>query len=112
MRVGFALAMILAALSVTAPGDDIDPLVRSVLTRTWRFSADDLADLQRGRIVKHSVDASASGEIAVVGAVRVNGSKQTFIDLVRDITTFKRGPDVLAIGRFSNPPTLQDLASL
>jgi hypothetical protein len=31
---------------------------------------------------------------------------------VRDIANFKRGPDVLAIGRFSNPPTLQDLASL
>jgi hypothetical protein len=112
MRVGFALATILTALVVAAPGDDIDPLVRSVLTRSWRFSNEDLADLQRGRIVKRSVDAVASGEIAVVGAVRVNGSKQTFIDLVRDITKFKRGPDVMAIGRFSNPPMLQDLASL
>ena len=100
------------ATFLAAPGDDVDPVVRSVLARYWRFSADDLAELQRGKIVKHSVDASAAGEMAVVGAVRVNGSKQTFVDLVRDITTFKHGPDVLAIGRFGNPPTLQDMAGL
>jgi len=109
MRLAFALALAAAAL---AAGDDIDPTVRSVLTRDWRFGADDLAELQRGRIVRHSLDATAPGEMAVVGGVRVSGSKQTFIDLVRDIANFKRGPDVLAIGRFSNPPTLQDLASL
>ncbi len=112
MRLAFALAMAVAAGFAAGPGDDLDPLVRSVLTTYWRFSSDDLAELQRGKIVKHSVDASAAGEMAVVGAVRVNGSKQTFVDLVRDIAEFKRGPDILAIGRFSNPPTLQDLAAL
>src|SRR5579871_1846058 len=112
MRVAFALALSVAVLAGAAPADDIDPVVLGVMTKDWRFSASDLVDLARGATVKHSFESSAPGEIAVVGAVRVSGSKQTFVDLVRDIIRFKRGPEVLAIGRFSNPPTLQDLASL
>jgi hypothetical protein len=111
MRVALAFA-IAFALGAAAPGDDIDPAVRRVLAAQWRFSADDLVDLQRGKVVKHSIDASPAGEMAVVGGVRVDASKQAFVDFVRDITNFKRGPDVLAIGRFSSPPTLHDLAAL
>ncbi len=109
---GVVVVALAWAVLVGAAADDIDPAVRGVMTRYWHFSDADLQELQRGKLVKHSVDASAAGEMAVVGAIRVNGSKQTFVDLVRDIATFKRGPDVLAIGRFSNPPTAHDLASL
>ena len=114
MRVALALALSLAVIRAAPPraADDMDPAVRSVLTTYWHFTDNDLADLQRGKVVKRSVDASAAGEMAVVGAVRVHTPKQTFVDLVHDITTFKRGPDILAIGRFSNPPVALDLASL
>jgi hypothetical protein len=113
MRVVGALALALLVVAAPPlPPDDIDPLVLTVLTKSLRYTADELADLQRGKVVKHSVDTSAAGEMAVTGGVRVNGSKQTFLALVRDIATFKRGPDVLAIGRFSSPPTTDDLASL
>src|SRR5581483_6161807 len=106
---------IVAALALTVlapPPNDIDPAVREVMLRSLRFSASELSDLQSGKLVRHSNDTNASGELAVVGAVRVHASKQRFLDRVRDIVEFKRGPDVLQIGRFSNPPTLQDLAAL
>lgn len=86
--------------------------VREVLTRQLRFSAAELADLQRGKIVKHGIETSSPGEIAVVGAVRINASKATFLDRVRDIVRFKRDPNVLQIGRFSAEPTIADLAAL
>jgi hypothetical protein len=112
MRCAIAWLTAVVLLAGAAPGDDIDPLVRNVLTTNFRFSRDELSDLARGKVIKHSVDASAAGEMAVVGGIRVNGSKQTFLDLARDIANFKRGADVLAIGRFNTPPTMQDLASL
>ncbi|HZT75703.1 MAG TPA: hypothetical protein VFA27_03535 [Vicinamibacterales bacterium] len=112
MRVGFVLALALAFVAAPPAGSDIDPLVRGVLTGEWHFSNDELADLERGKVVKHSLEAPAAGEMAVVGAIRVNAPKQRFLDLARDITRFKRSEDVVAIGRFSDPPTLQDLASL
>lgn len=108
----FALVAALLLIVSAAPRNDIDPTVRAAMTHYLRFSPAELSDLQNGRIVKHSNEASAPGELAVAGAVRVNATKDRFLDRVRDIVDFKRGPDVLEIGRFSNPPVLQDLAAL
>jgi hypothetical protein len=106
-----------AAFGVTAgqpkvATSDIAPGVRDVLMRELRFSTVELADLQRGRIVRHGVDTASAGEIAVVGAVRVNAPKAAFLDRVRDIVRFKRNPSVLQIGRFSATPSVADLAEL
>ena len=100
----FALAIGLMA--------DVEPDLRQTLTHELRFSPGDLAALDRGAIVKHGLPGMAPGEVAVVGAVLVKATKETLVDRVRDIATFKRGPDVLQIGRFSSPPMLEDLASL
>lgn len=112
MRPALVAALTIGLATSAAALGEIDPGVRAVAMRYLRFSAGDIADLQAGKIVKHSNDASAPGEIAVAGGVRVHVPKQRFLDRVRDIVGFKRTPDVLEIGRFSNPPTLQDLAGL
>ncbi|HEV3063258.1 MAG TPA: hypothetical protein VGY48_33745 [Vicinamibacterales bacterium] len=107
---------VLAALCALAPlmlaPPAIDPEVAAVLTRLLRFSAADLSDLRRGRVVKHALDATAPGEIAVVGGVRVVAPMARLVEGVRRIEDFKRGPDVLQIGRFSDPPSLHDLDAL
>jgi hypothetical protein len=101
----------LAALAQT-PASDIHPDVRTVLLRDLKFSTAELADLERGEVVKHGIDSTAPGEIAVVGAVRVKASKAAFLERVRDIARFKSGPNVLQIGRLSHPPVLDDIATL
>src|SRR5262249_18059976 len=55
---------------------------------------------------------AASGEVAVAGAVRVHARRDAFVERFRDIARFKSGPEVLQIGRFSDPPTLADLEPL
>ena len=108
-----ALALALAELTTAgAPAPDIDPDVRRVLARDLRFSTTELNDLERDKIVKHSIDSQAPGEVAVAGGVRVHASKYAFIARVRDIERFKRGPEILQIGRFSDPPVLADLDRL
>lgn len=93
-------------------GSMIAPALRAVLSADLKFTPVELAELERGRIVKHGLGASAPGEVAVAGATRVAARREAFVDRVRDIENFKRGPDVLQIGRFSDPPRLEDLAPL
>jgi hypothetical protein len=112
MRLALVTASFIALVAAPPPANDIDPAIRGVMTRYLRFTATELADMQNGKIVRHSNEASAPGELAVAGGVRVRSTKEAFLDRVRDIAEFKRGPDVLQVGRFSNPPTLQDLAPL
>ncbi len=47
-----------AALPQTA-ASDISPDIRMVLVRDLRFSTAELADLQRGKVVKHGIVTSA-----------------------------------------------------
>lgn len=94
------------------PGSDIAPHLATLLSSDLKFSADDLRDLEQGKVVRHGLAPAAPGEIAVVGAVRIRAHKGTLVNDYRDIVRFKRGPEVLQIGRFSNPPTMADLAGL
>jgi hypothetical protein len=48
----------------------------------------------------------------VAGAVRVSAAPTVFVAAVRNIVEFKRNPDVVQIGRFSDPPQLRDLDAL
>lgn len=51
-------------------------------------------------------------ELAVFGAIRVNADRDRVIAWVREIAAFKQSKYVLSIGRFSEPPRLEDLAGL
>jgi hypothetical protein len=106
----FRYGWVAIVLAAAAPG--IAPVLREVLSHDLKFTAVDLAELERGKIVKHALDRTAPGEIAVAGAVRVNATREKFLDRFRDIAQFKRGPGVLEIGRFNNPPAIDDLAAL
>jgi len=103
-------AAALAALVAFAPG--IDPAVASILSTKLKFSQGELADLRKGKVVRHSLPVDAPGEIAVVGAIRVTAPISRLMDNVARIEDFKRGPDILQIGRFSDPPVLSDLDAL
>jgi hypothetical protein len=109
-----SLAVVASVIAIAgaAPQLALAPHLRALLSRELRFSASDLSDLERGKIVKHNLDATAAGEIAAVGAVRIKARKEAFVDAYRDIVRFKRGPEVLQIGRFSDPPQMSDLDGL
>lgn len=109
--VGLVAAVIVHAV-LAAPAPGLDPEVATVLTRYLRFSPGQLADLQRGKVVRHGVAATVPGEMAVAGAVRVSAPPERLVEAVRRIAEFKRSPDVLQIGRFGDPPSLEDLDRL
>jgi hypothetical protein len=107
-RVVAALVALLAGVQTAA----LDPEIGTIFSSYWRFSAPELADLKKGRVVKRVIETPASGEIAVVGAIRVAAAPSAFVNAVRNIVEFKKNPDVLQIGRFSDPPQFEDLRDL
>jgi hypothetical protein len=94
------------------PASDLGPALDAVLARDLRFSPADVVDLERGKIVKHTLAPAAPHEVGVVGAVRVRGSRDRLVAAYRDIVTFKKSAAVLAIGRFGDPPNSSDLDGL
>ncbi|HJZ72635.1 MAG TPA: hypothetical protein VKE51_12910 [Vicinamibacterales bacterium] len=101
-----------AMLAADSQPSTFRPDLYAVLTRDLRFSPGDLVDLERGKIVKHILPPSAPEEFGVVGAVRVQGSRERLVASYRDIVRFKKSEAVPEIGRFSDPPSSSDLDPL
>jgi hypothetical protein len=96
------------------PSSDFQPGFEAVLSQDLGFSSAELADLQRGKVVKHILPPRVPEEVGVVGAVRIRGSRDRLMAAYQDIVTFRRSvkPPVLAIGRFSEQPDSSDLDAL
>src|SRR5258708_2917675 len=66
------------------PASDLQPELGPVLSHDLHFSPADLVDLEHGKIVKHTLPPAAPEDVGVVGAVRVNGSRDRLIAAYRD----------------------------
>ena len=95
----------IAAVSATA----LDPF--AFFRPSIAVSADDRRELDRGQSIAHVV-RGADREIAVFAAIQVSIDGDRLVTWMRDIGELKKSPHVLAIGRFSDPPTIQDLDRL
>jgi hypothetical protein len=106
---------VMAAAGRLALGDapsDLQPELGSVLTRELQFSHADVGDLERGKLIKHILPPTAPEEFGVVGAVRVQGSRERLVAAYHDIVTFKKSEAVPEVGVFSDPPNGSDLDAL
>ena len=71
------LTLLLAVVAIAAaPVSDLQPELRTLLSRELKFSRSDLADLEKGNVVTHGFGATAAGEIAAVGAVYVKARRE------------------------------------
>jgi hypothetical protein len=102
--IALALAALQAALAASP-----DPF--AFFNPSVTLSAEDRRQIDRGEPVARVVP-SKDREIAVFAAVRVDVDGDRLVAWLRDIAELKKSPYVLAIGRFSNPPVIEDLAAL
>ena len=105
-----ALALLTAIVTAERPSD-LQPDLHQLLVRDLKFTAAEIADLESGKVVRHTLPTTGR-EVAAVGGVRIHSTKDRFAAAYRDIARFKKGEAVLEIGRFSHPAELSDLDAL
>ena len=102
----FLPVFVLSLLAATLNNDPFAFLRPSVVVSTEEGRL-----LDRGKPVAH-VLPSQEPEVAVFAAVRVDVDGDRLVAWMRRIEELKKSANVLAIGRFSNPPAIEDLARL
>src|SRR5215467_770317 len=112
LRIGVASLLAVSMAAPDVPAVNVDPAVRTVMSRDLRFTSADFSELAHGKVVKRSIDTKNANEIAVIGGVWIDATTDAFLDEFRDIARFKKSEGVIQIGRFSDPPTLEDMAGL
>lgn len=75
------------------------------------ITPDERRIIDTGQVVVRVLPAPEE-EVAVLAAVRLEAGGETLVAGVRHIAELKKGPFVLAIRRFSDPPNLRDLDGL
>jgi len=104
---GLLTALLLLRILAGAPGSDPFAFFQPSLTIT----AEDRRQLDRG-VPLARVLPGADHQIAVVAAIRVNIDGARLVAWMRRVEELKKSAYVLAIGRFSEPPVIGDLAGL
>ena len=69
--------------------------------------------MEQGEVVAKVFDIrNVENEVGAFGVVRLNIPKEFFVEQFRDIVTFTESQAVQQIGKFSNPPRLEDIQEL
>jgi hypothetical protein len=80
--------------------------------RTVGFDAGEIAAMEGGRAVARVIDEQDDIDADVVGVVHIDAREEAMLASVRRIETLESSAPVLQIGRFGDPPSVDDLAGL
>lgn len=86
--------------------------LHSALSAKGGLTKDDLAAVERGEIVIRLLPVVDKREVAVCGVVRLRGTPDVIAKAFKESLAQQGRQSILAIGSFSNPPTLVDVESL
>lgn len=108
----FAVWLLLLLFVPATRAQDLPGWFQALLQQRLKVTGENLASLEHGETVTRVLRTKEKKEIAALGIVRVDASAELFIRGFRDIVDFKKSSSVLQIGKFSNPPRLEDLNGL
>lgn len=104
-------ALVFPAARTVRPEAGAATDARDILRRTAGFTGADLAAVDRGQAVVKILTTDRR-EVAVAGAVRIDGRRERLVDRMRAVENLKRSDMVLAVGTFNRPPRADDLRAL
>ena len=90
----------------------LPPAFESYLAKTVQPTTRERQALMSGAPITKLLDSDASKEVAVFGAVWIDGSPAEYVRRVKDIENFERGGAFRVTKRISDPPRLEDFAQL
>ena len=110
MRKNSLLVFLLWTAPVGAGAQEREP--HTFLKTFIGFTDSDLRDLEQGKVVTKALETPVKQEVAIFGAVWINGEIDDFVKKQVDIENFEKGAGVLNTKKLSDPPRLEDFAEL
>ncbi len=109
-RSGAAGISVLAAMQLA--GQALPPQLKTAMGSQLKFTPAEITAVEAGRAAAHVIDTGDPEDVFIVGAIRMGATPGQFAARYRNVTEFESGPGVPAGGKFSVPPTVNDLTGL
>jgi len=101
------IAIATAALVRTAPPADVDTVLRDA-----GFTAAELQSFASGQVIARTDSSADGGELVAIGAVKIRSAREQTAAYYGQMISYVDGQVTLAFGKFSDPPTLDDVKGL
>src|SRR5579862_8649357 len=108
LTTGLLLCAAAATLLAQAGPSDLQAFLKTRLA----FTPLELGELDHGQIVVKLPPTAEQREVAAFAVTRLHVPLEFYINKFQDIVNFKKSDNVLQVGKFSNPPRLEDLNAL
>jgi hypothetical protein len=102
-------AFSLVLLLVAASGAQSNPDLQRYFQQNIGLSEQQIASIRAGRPVTKALPSRTPDEVFLFGAVYVQAAPEKYVQFAHDYNRLRKIPSNLALGVFSNPPTLADL---
>lgn len=106
------LLVVTVATVAVAQGRWFPPRLDQYLASVVRLSAAERQRLAKGEPVTKLLEAEASKEVAVFGAIWIDAPMRRYVEAVSDIESFEKGSGFTVTKRISSPPRLEDFSAL
>jgi len=111
--VGICAQVMALAVLLTVGAQAVSAQANSVLDQYFSqsigLSRNQLTDIRNGQAVATALPSRTPSEVFLFGAVYIQGTPERYVKLSRDFDRLRQLSSTLALGVFSNPPTLADL---
>lgn len=84
--------------------------LQTYFQQSIRLTRSEIAKIRSGIAVGKVLKSREPAEIFVFGAVHVNAAPEAYVRFANDFDRLRRLPGFLAVGKFSDPPKVSDLA--
>ncbi|MBK9766738.1 MAG: hypothetical protein IPP63_06815 [Chloracidobacterium sp.] len=106
------LAVILNCFSLVVRSQTTDYSFRKALSDKAGFGPTDISALDDGKLIVKTLTTNDKEVVAIVGIIRIKDLPSTSMSDFRSSITQRDNKTVRAGGKFSDPPTDQDLKDL
>jgi hypothetical protein len=103
-----ALAALIAVISVRS-GSQTKLNLNAFFKQNIGLSQERIADVNSGKPVALALKSRIPDEIFIFGTVYIDSDPEKYVRFSSDIDRLRKIPEYLAIGKFSEPPQIQDL---
>ncbi len=114
-RISLLFAIILGVIAVangTTCHAQTTAEVEGYFKNFVELAPEQIADIRNGRPVGKVLRSRTPNEIFLFGAVYVNANPDDYIKFATDFDRLRQLPEYVSLGKFSDPPRLEDLAGL
>ena len=103
--------LILAALRSGGWAQAWNPRAATFI-KQFGFTDAEVASILAGEVVTRDLQTKDDNDVAIVGVVHVDASEQRLVEKPQELEVFLKNGPVIEIGRFNNPPRVDDLVGL